>query len=122
MNHISTSFCCSYRILRDVSFCVSQFQVIAGIQHTAVSISAAIHQAVAGFLSSGTEHYRAVKVFCQKCFGNFRTEVSKVYTKRITAGFFDILQSLNHLNFAFYDTDWTLINVICAIFLCVSFY
>ena len=46
----------------------------------------------------------------------------RVSAIRNAAGFFDIFQSFDHLNLAFYDTYRTFINVICSIFFCVSFY
>ena len=61
-------------------------------------------------------------MFGKKCFGNLRSEVSKIYTKCITSCFFDIFQSLNHMDFTLYDTDWTFVDIFCIIFFSISFY
>ena len=38
-----------------------------------------------------------VKVLCQQRFGNFRTEVPQIDAQGIAAGFFQVVQSLYHI-------------------------
>ena len=59
-------------------------------------------------------------MLCQKCLGNFRTEVAKVYAEGITACFFDVFQSLYHVDLALHDTDRAFIDIFCVIFCFVS--
>ena len=120
VKHISTLLSITYRILWDVSFNATEFQVVASVEHTAVSIATAIHKVVLAFFCCCDEHSWAIEMFSKKCFTDFRTKVSKVYAKSVTSCFLDIFKSLNHVNFTFYDTDWAFINAFCSIFFCVS--
>ena len=61
-------------------------------------------------------------MLCKKGLRNLRSEVSKIYTECVTACFFDILQSLDHMYLTLYDTDRTFVDILCIVFLCVSFY
>ena len=122
MNHICTVFGITNRIFRDIGFYITKLQVIACIQHTAVSISTSLAKVILCLLCCCDKHFWSVEMFCKKCFGNFRSKVSKVNTKCIAACFFDVLKSLYHMNFAFYDTDWTFVDILCIIFVCISLY
>ena len=80
------AFCCgTHGILRDVSLHIAQLQVIACVQHTAVSIAASAHQVVLALLGRRYVHGRTVEMLCQQSLGNLRSEVSKIYTQRVTA-------------------------------------
>ena len=120
MDHIGAVLSVAHRILGDVCFGVSQFQVVAGVEHSAVCISSSAYQAVAALLGCCNKHFRSVKMFCQQSLGDLRSEVSKVYAEGITTGFFDILESLDHMDLALDDTDGIFVDVCCIIFFCVS--
>ena len=122
MDHICTVLCITYRILRNICFYVTKLQVVACVQHTAVSISTSLAKIILCFLCCCDEHLRSFEMFCKKCLGNLRSEVSKIYAKCITSCFFDIFKSLDHMDLTLYDTDRTLIDIFCIVFLCVSIY
>ena len=122
MNHIGTFTGKAHRVLGNVRAHIAQLQVIAGVQHSAVCIAAALNQAVLVLFSGGHEHLGAVEVLGQQGFGNFRTEVAQIDAQRIAAGFLDILQRLHHVDFALHNTDGALINILCVIRRFVSFY
>ena len=122
MDHVCTIFCITNRVLRNVCFYITKLQVVACIQHTTVSIPTSLAKVILCFFCCSDEHFRSIEMFCKKCLGDFRSEVSKIYTKCITSCFFDIFQSLNHMNFTLYDTDWTFVDVFCIIFFSISFY
>ena len=120
MNHIRAVLCVSNRIFRNVSFYVAKLQVIACVQHTAICVSTSLTEIILCLLCCCDKHFRSVEMLCKKCLGDLRTKVSKVYTKSVAACFFDVFKSLNHMNLALYNTDWTFINILCVIFLCVG--
>ena len=122
MDHVCTVFCITNRVLRNVCFYITKLQVVACIQHTTVSISTSLAKVILRFFSSCNKHFRSIEMFGKKCLRNLRSEVSKIYTKCITSCIFDIFQSLNHMDFTFYDTDWTFVDIFCIIFFCISFY
>ena len=107
---------------RNISFYVAKLQIVACVQHTAVSISTSLAKIILCFLCCCDEHLRSLEMFCKKCLRNLRSEVSKIYTECVTACFFDILQSLDHMDLTLYDTDRTFVDILCIVFLCVSFY
>ena len=122
MDHIRTVLCITYRIFRNIGFYITKLQVIACIQHTAVSISTSLAEIILCFLSCCDKHLRSLKMLCKKGLRNLRSEVSKIYTECVTACFFDILQSLDHMDLTLYDTDRTFVDILCIVFLCVSVY
>ncbi len=122
MDHIRTVLCVAYRIFRDISLHVAQLQVVACIQHTAVSIAAALDQIVLRLLGSCYEHLRAVEMLRQQCLGNLRTEVAQIYAECVTSVVFNVLQSVHHINLALDDADRTLIDVGRIIFCLICFY
>ena len=124
MNHICTFLSSSNRILWDISLNIAEFKVVACIEHTTVSITTVVDKTSVKsvFFRGSNEHLRSVKVLGKKCLRNFRTEVSKVNNKSVASGFLDILKSLYHMYFAFYDTYRTFVNILSIIFVCVSLY
>ena len=104
MDHICALVCGSDRILRNISLDIAQCQIVACIQHAAVSISASLNQVILALLCCGNKHFRPVKMFCQQSLGNLRSEVSKIYNQRITAGCLDVLKCLHHMDLTLYDT------------------
>ena len=117
VDHVRTLCGSSYRILRNVRFHATQLQIVAGVEHAAVRITAAGRKHAGVFLGSGTEHLRTVKVLCQQRFGNFRTEVPQIDAQGIAAGFFQVVQSLYHVDLTLHDTDWTFVNIFCVVLL-----
>ena len=61
-------------------------------------------------------------MLCKQCLGNLRSEVSKIYNKRVTSCFLDILKSLYHVDLALYDTDRTFVNIRVSVFFFVCFH
>ena len=120
MDHVSTFLCCSYRILRNVSFYSSEFQVITCIKHSTVSISTSLCQIILCLLCSCDKHLRSVKMFCKQCLRNLRSEVSKINNQCVTSCFLYIFQGLHHVDLTLYDTDRTFIDSSFTIFFCVG--
>ena len=61
-------------------------------------------------------------MLCQKRLGNFRSEIAKIYAKRVTAGFFHIFKRLHHMDLTLNDANRTLINILFAVFLFIRGY
>ena len=59
-------------------------------------------------------------MLCKQGLRNLRSEVSKVYCQSVAACFFDILQSLYHMDLTFHDTDRTFIDILFPIFCLIS--
>ena len=78
--HISNFGSSTNRILGNVSSYASQLEVVAGIEHTAVSVASVVDKCIAAvILSSCNEHCRAVEILSEQCFRGLGTEVAKVY-------------------------------------------
>ena len=115
MDHICTFFCCSYRIFRNICFDISQFQVVACIEHSAVCISTSLNQDCLRVSSAA-----ATNIFGpSKCFASNVSEISgpkfpRYTTECVTSCFLDIFQSLYHVDLALYDTDRTFIDILLS--------
>ena len=118
MDHIRALSGCSYRILRNISLYAAQSQVVAGVQHTAVSVSASVLQIILGFLSCRAEHLRSFEVLCKQGLGDLRPEVSKINDQRVAACLLDVFKGLDHMDLTLDDTYRTLIDVI-GVVLCL---
>ena len=119
-DHIRTFFCCPDGIFRNICFHIAQLQIVAGIEHTAVRIPSSLDQVASSFFCSGYKHLRSVKMLCKQGLRNLRSEVSKIYHQSIAACFFDILQSLYHMDLTLHDADRTFINILFPVFCLIS--
>ena len=117
-DHIRAFLRRSYRIFRNIGLQISQFQVVACVQHAAVGVSSAAHQVVSGLLRRGNHHGGAVKLLNQQGFGRFRSEVSKVNHDRVAARSLHIREGLPHIDFIL-DADRALIQSL-SILLCIG--
>lgn len=115
VDHIGAFAGSSHRIFRNVCLYATQFQIIAGVEHTAVGIPTAGGQHAGVFLGSGTEHLRTVKVLCQQRLGDLRTKVAQIDAQRIASGFFQIVQRLYHVDLAFHNADGTFVDILGVI-------
>ena len=120
MNHIRAFSCVPHRIFRYVSLYVPQFQVIAGIEHSAIGISAAVQQVAARLLCRRQEHLWPVKMLCKQGLRYLRPEVAKIDRQCIAPGFPYVLQCLHHMDLALYNTDRTFIDSFLPVFLLIS--
>ena len=94
---------------------VAQFQVVACVQHSAVSVSTSAYQVVAGFLSGSYDHARSVEVFYQQSFCGLRSEVSKVNNQSVASCFVYFSQSFHHIFFAlYYGRTFVDFSVVCS--------
>ncbi len=123
VNHIRAVFCITDRILRNPCGRVPQCQVIAGIEHAAERIAASGDaQRRGSFFGSGAEHLRPVKMFCEKCLGDFGAEVTKVDAERIAAVRPDIFERVHHVRFTLHDGDRAFIDVVRAVLVRIGLY
>ena len=123
MNHIGALLRSSDGVLRNICLNIAQRQIVAGIQHAAVSVSASADQAsLRGLLSCSHEHFRTVKMLCKKCFRDLGTKVPKIDNKGIAAGFLNIRKCLKHMHFALDDADRAFIDIRIIVFFPVSFH
>ena len=120
MDHVRTLLSGSHRILRDIGFHIAQFQIVAGIEHAAVRIAAALYEIILCFFRSRHEHLRSLEMFCKQGLGDLRPEVSKVDNQCIASGFLNVLEGLYHMDLTFYDADRTFIDGSFAVLCCVS--
>ena len=111
MNHVCAVLGIAHRIVRDISLGVPKGQIVARIQHAAVSITASVNEILLGFLGSGAEHLRAVKVLGQQGFRNLRTEVAEIDAEGVAAVCFDVVQGIYHINFGLDDGHRAFVNV-----------
>ena len=122
VNHIRAFVRIANRIVRDIGLHVAKRQVVAGVQHSAVCVAAAVQQILLALFGGCTEHLWSVKVLCQQSFGNFRSEISEIYAQRIASRLLNIFQCVYHIDFALDDGDGTFIDVFCIVFFTVCFY
>ena len=122
MDHIRTFPGSSHRIFRDICLDVTELQVVACIQHTAVCIPASLNQIISSLFCRCHEHLRSVKMFCKERLCNLRSKVSKINDQRITSGLFDVFQRLYHVDLTFHDTDRTFVNIVIPVFCFVCIY
>ena len=121
MNHICTISCSANRIFRNICFHTADFQIIAGIEHSAICIASAILQIILGFFCCCAEHNRTISpVLCQQCFGYFRSEVAKVHNKCIALMCVYICKSLYHIGLTFDNGNRALIYIFFVILCCIS--
>ena len=109
-------------ILGNVSADVSEFEVVACVEHAAVCVAASLDQVVLGFLSCRDEHLGAVKVLCKKGLGDLGAEVAEINAECVAAGSFDVRKSLNHMDLALDNADGTFIDIRLIIFCLISLY
>ena len=119
VDHIRALLSISDRIVRNIRVDVAKGNIVAGVQHTAVCISASVHQILLALLCRRAEHLRSVKMLCEKGLGDLRSEVAEENTQCIAACFFDILQRIHHIDFALNDGDRTLVDVVLIILLLI---
>ena len=122
VNHVRALVSGADRVFRNVNLYIAQLQVVAGVQHAAICVAAAVHEVFCGFFRGRTEHNGAVKVLCKQRLGNFRTEVAKVNDKRVAACVLYVFKCLYHVDLALHDTDRALIDICCTVFICVGLY
>ena len=120
VNHVRALVSGADRVFRNVNLYIAQLQVVAGVQHAAICVAAAVHEVFCGFFRGRTEHNGAVKVLCKQRLGNFRTEVAKVNDKRVAACVLYVFKRLYHVDLALHDTYGALINFGSTELLCVS--
>ena len=107
--HLNSSFFCSDNgIGRDVALQMAHTKVVRAVEHTAISITAAVDQVSVTFCGCN-KHHRAVKFFCKKRLRSLRTKVSEEHDKGIAAGCFYISNGIKHILFIF-NGDFALIN------------
>ena len=119
MDHICAFISGTHRVLRNIRLDIAQSQVIACVQHTAISISASLYQVVFALLCCGNKHFRTIKMLCQQCLRYLRSKIPQVYDQRVASGFPDILQCLDHMDLALHDADRTLIDIPCIVLFAV---
>jgi len=112
MNHLSTLSCIAYWLLWNICTSLTQRQSLAGVQHTAVSITTTIDQVVLSLLSSSAEHGGALEPVGNHGLGNLGTEVAQVNAKGVTTGFLHIGQSLLSVDLTLNDADRTLVDTV----------
>ena len=90
VNHFSTLGSVANRLFRDVSTGLAQRECLAGVQHTAVSVATTVDEVVLSFLSSSTEHCRALEPVGNHGLRNLRTEVAQIDAECVTASLLNI--------------------------------
>jgi len=119
MDHISYFGSCAYGIFGDISLDAPELEVVACVEHSAVSIASVVNESVAAvILSSRNEHCRAVEVFSEERFGSFGTEVAEIYDDSVAACSLYICESLSHIQFVF-DNYGTFVKSICTVLFCI---
>ena len=122
MDHVRTFFRITDRIFRNIGLYIAKLKVVAGVQHTAVSIAAVGTQNSIVLFRSCHEHLRSVKMLCQKSLGDFRSEVAEEYAQGVAAGLLNIRQRVDHIDFALDNRDGALINIGRIILGSIRFY
>ena len=120
MNHICTFFRAANRFFRNISFCVSQCQIVACIQHSTVSISSSLYQIF--FLRCSNNDCRSIKSLHKHCLCNLWSKISKIHTQSITSCLFKIVQCLQHMNLTLHNANWTFINIFLSVFILIRSY
>ena len=76
---------------------------VAGVEHAAVRVAAAVDQVVAGLLSRRDEHRRAAELVGQHGLRALGAEVAQEHDQRVAAVRLDLLQRLHGVGFGFND-------------------
>ena len=120
MYHVSYFGCSADGIFWNVSLNASQLEVVACIEHTAVSIASVINQCIAAVvLSGGYEHSGTVEVLSQQSFGCFGTEVAQINDQCVTASGIYFIKCLTHVLLVL-DNGGTYEQTLSAIFCGIS--
>ena len=120
MDHISYFGSCSNGIFGDICLYIAELEVVACVEHTAVSVASVVDKSVAAVvLGSRYEHSGTVKVLCKKGLGSLGTEVSEVYNDSVAACCVNFVESLSHILLVL-DNSRTLEYVSSVILLGVS--
>ena len=117
MDELSAMGSIANGLLGDICTGLTQRQCLAGIQHTAVSITTAVDEVVLGLFSSSAEHGGSLEPVSNHGLRNLRTEVAQIYTKGVATSLLHISKSLLSVNLTLNDTDRTLIDAFLAKFL-----
>ena len=116
VNQFGTFSCVADGIFGDVSLRLAEFQGVAGIQHAAVCIATAVDEVFLCLLGCSAEHGGTIEIVGEHGLRNFRSEIAKVHAERVASSFLDVLQCLLHVDFALYDADGTLVDVVGTVF------
>ena len=100
----------SHGVFGNIGLDLPKLQVVAGVQHAAVSVAPSADQVISAFLRRGDKHGGAVKVFCQESLGNFRAKIAQVHHQSVAPGLFYVLQRLYHVDLAFHNADGALVH------------
>ncbi len=111
MYHLSALGGVADGLLGYVGARLAQAQGLAGVQHAAVGIAAAVDEVVLGLLGSGAEHRRTLEPVGNHRLADFRTEVAEVDAQGVAAGLLHVLQGLLGVYLALDDADGTLVDV-----------
>src|SRR5699024_3629998 len=91
----------AHGILGDDSLQLAQTQVIGAVQHTAVSVAAAVTQVVAVLFGSSHIHHRAVELLGNQGLGGLGTKVAQENHQCITFSSPGLSNGFQHILFVF---------------------
>ncbi len=122
VDHVRAVLRVADRVFRDVGLDVPQLQVVAGVQHAAVSVAASADEVVLALFRCCAEHHRAIApVLREQGLGDLRSEVAEEYAERVAARRVHVRERVHHVDLALDDRDRALVDVFRAVLFRVGF-